>query len=89
MMVTTSELGGSKPVKDEAATFRLISELTGDLILRFDLASKISFASPSAKAILDYAAVQAWRDRVWFAAAGMDPERADLPSVEAMLAEAG
>lgn len=38
------------------------------------------------KAIVDHGAVQAWRDRVWFAGSGMDPESAGLVSIEQMLA---
>lgn len=38
------------------------------------------------KAILDHGALQAWRDRVWFAGSGMDPESATLVSIEQMLA---
>ena len=47
-----------------------------------------TFHAASTKTIMDYAALQAWRDRVWFADAGMDPERADLPSIDEMLAQA-
>lgn len=45
-----------------------------------------AFKKASSDLILDHAAQQAWRDRVWFAGCGMDPERADLPSIDAMLA---
>ena len=38
------------------------------------------------KAIVDHGALQAWRDRVWFAGSGMDPESASLVSIEQMLA---
>ena len=38
------------------------------------------------KAILEHGALQAWRDRVWFAGSGMDPESASLVSIEQMLA---
>ena len=47
-----------------------------------------AFKKSSSDLILDYSAEQAWRDRVWFADCGMDPERADLPSIDAMLAQA-
>ena len=38
------------------------------------------------KAIVAHGALQAWRDRVWFAGSGMDPESANLVSIEQMLA---
>lgn len=47
-----------------------------------------AFKKSSSDLILDYAAQQAYRDRVWFADCGMDPERASLPSIDAMLAAA-
>ncbi|MCK9285185.1 MAG: hypothetical protein M0P39_12995 [Rhodocyclaceae bacterium] len=59
------------------------------LVRATEVDSSAAFHAGSAKAILDHAALQAWRDRVWFADAGMDPERAGLPSIEAMLTGAG
>lgn len=44
------------------------------------------FMKSSSDAILEYAALQAWRNRVWFSGSGMDPERVELPGVDAMLA---
>ena len=35
--------------------------------------------------VLAYGAHQAWRERVWFAGSGLDPERAELPSIDEML----
>jgi hypothetical protein len=48
-----------------------------------------AFKRASSEAILEYSALQAWRDRVWFAGFGMDPERARLPEIEEMLAKVG
>ena len=48
-----------------------------------------AFRRASSKAILEYSALQAWRDRVWFAGCGMDPERARLPEIDDMLAKVG
>lgn len=36
-------------------------------------------------AVLDYGARQAWRDRVWVAACGVDPDAAKLPGIESLL----
>ena len=47
------------------------------------------FRRASSDAILDYSALQAWRDRVWFAGCGMDPELARLPEIDNMLAKVG
>ena len=58
------------------------------LVRATEIDSSAAFHEASAKAILDHGALQSWRDRVWFAAAGMDPERASLPSVDVMLAQA-
>lgn len=46
------------------------------------------FRCASGDAIVAYSALQAWRDRVWFAGFGMDPERARLPEIDDMLAQA-
>lgn len=35
--------------------------------------------------VLEYGAHQAWRERVWFAGSGLDPDRASLPSIDEML----
>jgi hypothetical protein len=47
-----------------------------------------AFRRSSSEAILDHSALQARRDRIWFAGCGMDPERAGLPEIDEMLAEA-
>lgn len=39
------------------------------------------------QAIVEHGALQAGRDRVWFAASGLDPERASLVGIEEMLAQ--
>lgn len=36
-------------------------------------------------AVLDYGAREAWRNRVWFAASGVDPDVANLPGIETVL----
>ena len=59
------------------------------LVQATEVDSSEAFHAASAKIILDYATLQVWRDRVWFAEAGMDPERAELPTIEQMLAQAG
>jgi hypothetical protein len=48
-----------------------------------------AFKQASSEAILQYSVLQAWRDRVWFAGCGMDPERARLPEIDDMLAKVG
>ena len=58
------------------------------LVRATEVDSSAAFHDASAKAILDYGALQSWRDRAWFADAGMDPERADLPGIDEMLAQA-
>lgn len=35
--------------------------------------------------VLEYGALQAWRERVWFAGTGLDPDAAGLPSIDEML----
>jgi hypothetical protein len=47
-----------------------------------------AFRRASSEAILEHSARQARRDRVWFAGFEMDPERASLPGIDEMLAEA-
>jgi hypothetical protein len=37
------------------------------------------------EAVLTYGAKQAWRERVWFAGSALDPDVAELPSIDAML----
>jgi hypothetical protein len=37
------------------------------------------------EAVLDYGAKQAFRERVWFAGSALDPDVAELPSIDAML----
>ena len=39
-----------------------------------------------AAAILDYGRREAWRYRVWFQGAGIDPDRAELPPITALFA---
>jgi hypothetical protein len=46
-----------------------------------------AFRRASSEAVLEYSALQAWRDRVWFAGCGMDPDRARLPEIDEMLAK--
>jgi hypothetical protein len=36
-------------------------------------------------AVLAHGALQAWRERVWFAATGLDPDARALPSIDEML----
>lgn len=36
-------------------------------------------------AVLDYGARETWRNRVWFAACGVDPDAADLPGIDTLL----
>jgi hypothetical protein len=48
-----------------------------------------AFRRASFEAILEYTALQSWRDRVWFAGCGMDPERERLPQIDEMLANVG
>jgi hypothetical protein len=38
---------------------------------------------------LEHGALQAWRERVWFAGTGLDPDARALPSIDAMLRGAG
>jgi hypothetical protein len=38
-------------------------------------------------AVLAYGLKEAWRNRVWFSGTQVDPERADLPSIDVMLSE--
>jgi hypothetical protein len=58
------------------------------LVRATEVDSSEAFHDASAKAILDHGALQSWRDRAWFADAGMDPERAELPSIDEMLSQA-
>jgi hypothetical protein len=58
------------------------------LVRATEVDSTPAFHDASGKAILDHGALQSWRDRVWFAEAGMDPERASLPGIDEMLAQA-
>jgi hypothetical protein len=48
-----------------------------------------AFKRASSEGILEYSVLQTWRDRVWSAGFGMDPERASLPGIEEMLAKVG
>jgi len=37
------------------------------------------------QAVLEHGALQAWRERVWFAGNGLDPDPSALPSIDEML----
>ena len=37
------------------------------------------------EAVLEHGQYQAWRERVWFAGNALDPDRAELPSIDEML----
>ena len=63
-----------------------LAEAIDKLVRATEVDSSAAFHDASAKAILDHGELQSWRDRVWFAEAGMDPERAQLPGIDVMLA---
>jgi hypothetical protein len=67
----------------------VIADAIDKLVIASGLDGSDAFRQSSFDTILEHGALQAWRDRVWFAGCGMDPERADLPSIDEMLAKAG
>jgi hypothetical protein len=73
-----------KKTLDEARI--AISAAIDALVQASMIDSNPDFHAASANAILEHAELQTWRDRVWFAEAGLDPERATLPTLEEMLA---
>jgi hypothetical protein len=59
----------------------------GGLIDRIILGEdgKVALAPTVWDAVLDYGEKQALRERSWFAATGLDPDRRELPSITAMM----
>jgi hypothetical protein len=80
------ETRGTGAVDEERAA---IANAIDTLIRASGIDGDEEFRRASSDAILEYSALQAWCDRVWFAGCGMDPELARLPEIDDMLAKVG
>ncbi|MGE0484391.1 MAG: hypothetical protein AB7Q81_09655 [Gammaproteobacteria bacterium] len=79
------ETAGMVPTATRATLAAAIDTLVGAVYADGDAAARTGMAD----AILAHAAREARRDRAWFAANGMDPERASLPDLATLRADLG
>lgn len=65
--------------------FAAIANAVDRLIVAVGEDGALAFRAQLDELVLAYGAHQAWRERVWFAGSGLDPDRAELPSIAEML----